>query len=128
MLAGVILAVHHPSAVHPLHRPRQLHRQPDQSIHREWLRQSCEACATSIGQDDRSRVRWRLRQLRDPSHTAQPLQHGQLMPQSAFRVRPQRLLADDRALREEQPGHARVLALVHDLGADRRIRARWHPA
>ena len=34
----------------------------------------------------------------------------------AFRVRPQRLLADDRALRQEQPGDARALAGVHDFG------------
>ena len=50
------------------------------------------------------------------------------MPQPVFRVRSQRLLADNRALSEKQPGHTRALALVHDLSPDRRIPPRRHPA
>ena len=56
-------------------------------------------------------------QLRDPRDPAQPLQHRQLVPQPPLRVRPQRLLADDRAPGQEQPSHARALALVQHFGA-----------
>ena len=95
--------MHHPPAVHPRHRPGQLHRQPDQVIDRQRLRQPGQARAARVRQHDRPRVPRRLHQLRDPVDTAQPLQHRQLMPQPPLRVRSQRLLADDRAPREEQP-------------------------
>ncbi len=96
--------VHHPPAVHPRHRRRQLHRKPDQVIDRYRLRQPGQARAAGVRHHDRPRIPRRLRQLRDPLATAQPLQHRHLMPQPAVRVWPQRLLADDRAPGKEQPG------------------------
>ena len=89
--------VHHPPAVHPRHRPGQLQPEPDHAIDGERLRQPGQARLTRVRQHDRPRIPRRLRQLRDPGDTAQPLQHRHLMPQPALRVRPQRLLADDRA-------------------------------
>ena len=104
--------VHHPPAVHPRHRPGQLHREPDQVLDGQRRRQPGQARATDVRQHDRPRVPRRLHQLRDPRDAAQPLQDRQLVPQPPVRVRPQRLLADDRAPREEQPGHPRAFALV----------------
>jgi len=77
---------------------------------------------------DRLRIPRCLRQLRHPGHTPQPLQHRRLMRYPAFRVRPQRLLADDRTSGPEQPDDPCPLALVHDLGSDGWIPARRHPA
>src|SRR5689334_15913077 len=55
------------------------------------------------------------------------------MPHPPVRVRPQRLLADDRAPRQEQPGNASALTGVHDFDPDERLRAgppsaRFHQA
>jgi hypothetical protein len=74
------------------------------------------------------RYRGALRQLRHPRHTAQPFQHRRRMPHPAFRVRPQRLLADDRAPRQEQPRDASAPAAAHDLGPEERVRAGPHSA
>jgi hypothetical protein len=63
-----------------------------------------------------------------PRYAMRAFQHRDLLPQPPFRVRSQRLLADDRAPRQEQPGDASALAGVHDLGPDERLRARPHPA
>jgi hypothetical protein len=120
--------VHHPPAVHPRHRRRQLHRQPDQATGRQRLGQPRQARAAGVRHHDRPRIPRRPRQLRHPRGTAQPVQHRHLMPQPAVRVRPQRLLADDRAPGKEQPGDARALTLVHYLGPDRRTPGRRHPA
>ena len=70
----------------------------------------------------------RIRQLDHPSHPAQPLQHRPLMPNPPLPVRPQRLLADHRPPGQEQTADARACALVHNLGPDRWIPARQHPA
>ena len=59
--------------------------------------------------------------------TAEPLQHRTLMPQPPLHVRPQRLLADDRAPRKEQPGHTRAFALVQHLGPNGRVSVRQQP-
>ena len=120
--------VHHPRAVHPGHRPGQPGRQPGQLTGRQRPGQPSQAHAARIRQHDRARVPRRLRQLRDPFDTAQPLQHRPLVPEPAVRVRPQRLLADDRAPSQEQPSHACAAALMHDLGPDGRILVRQHPA
>src|ERR1700758_1263624 len=50
------------------------------------------------------------------------------MPNPAFPGRPQRLLPDDRAPRQEQPGDARAPAGVHDLRPEERIPAGPRPA
>src|SRR5690242_9419435 len=55
------------------------------------------------------------------------------MPHPPVRVRPQRLLADDRAPRQEQPGNASALTGVDDFDPDERLRAglpsaRFHQA
>ena len=128
MFAGRDVAVHHTPPVHPRHRPGQPHRQPDQLVDGQRLRQPGQARAADVRQHDRPRVPRRLHQLRHPVDTAQPLQDRQLVPQPPLRVRPQRLLADDRAPGKEQPSHPRALALVHDLGPNGRISARQHPA
>ena len=72
-----------------------------------------QAGAADVCQHDRPRVPRRVQQLRDPDDTAQPLQHRHLVPQPPRRVRAQRLLADDRASRHEQPSHPRAGGLVH---------------
>jgi hypothetical protein len=104
--------VHHPPAVHPGDRPGQRHRKPDQVIGGQRLRQAGQARVTDVLHHDRSRVPRRIQQLRDSLDTAQPLEDRHLMPQPALCVRPQRLLADDRAPSEAQPRDARVFALV----------------
>src|SRR3989442_14601931 len=48
------------------------------------------------------------------------------MPQPAVRVRPQRLLADDPAPGEEQPGDPRPFARVQQFGLYAPIPTRWH--
>src|ERR1700734_3081372 len=50
------------------------------------------------------------------------------MPHPAVRVRSPRLLADDRAPRQDQPRDACALAGVHDFGPEERIRARPYSA
>ena len=50
------------------------------------------------------------------------------MLQPTLGIRSQRLLADDRASREEKPRHACAFALVHYLGANGRTPIRQHRA
>ena len=127
----------HPPAVHRGHRTGQLHRQPDQLSDSQRLGHLRQAHATRVRHHDRTLVPRRLHQLRDPHHTAQPLQHRHLMPQPPLGVRPQRLLADHRAPRQQQPNHTRAFGLVDDLsqargsrsGGARRVLIRHvHPA
>ena len=120
--------VHHPQAVHPRHRCGQLHRQAGQVAGRQRLGQSRQGPAAGVRQHDRPGEPRRVRQLHDPDGAAEPLQHRRLVPQPAFAVRAQRLLADDRVPGQEQPGDARPLALVHYLGPDGRIPVRRHTA
>ena len=122
------IPVQHPRPVHPRHRPGQPQPQPGQLTGRQRRGHPGQTDATRVRQHDRPGVPGRRRQLRDPFNAMQPLQHRRLMPQPPVRVRPQRLLTDDRALAEEQPGHARARALMHHLGPVRRIPARQHPA
>ena len=122
------VTVDHPPPVHPRHRPGQPHPETGQLTGRQRLGQARQARPAGVRQHDRPGVPRRLRQLRHPRDAAQAFQHRGLMPHPAFRVRSQRLLADDRAPGEEQPGDARALAGVHDLGPEERIRAGPHAA
>jgi hypothetical protein len=106
--------VHHRAAVHGGQRSGQLHGQLGQLVGPERLRQLGEARATRVLHHDRVAVLRRVHQLRHAVGAAQPLEHPDLVPESALRVRSQRLLADDRPPAEREPGHARAVAGVHD--------------
>ena len=111
------VAMHHAAAVHPRHRPGQLHRQLDQLVDGQRLRQLGQARAAGVLQHDRARVRRRVHQLRDPADAAQPLEDRQFVPQPPLRVRSQRLLADDRA-----PGRNSRVTRVRSLAIKTSVR------
>jgi hypothetical protein len=108
------VAVHHATAVHRGQRFGQLHGKPHQIVDGERLRQRGEARATRVLHHDRVRVLRRVYQSRDPFDAAQPLEHPDLVPEPARRVRSQRLFADDRPPVEGETGHARAAAGVDD--------------
>ena len=112
------VAVDHLPAVHARHRAGQRHCQPDEVVGGQRFGQSRQARVAGVRQHDRPRVPQALRQLGDPRDTTQPGQHGHLMPQPAYRIRPQRLLTDDCATSKKHPGNPRASAPVHDLGTD----------
>ena len=75
------VAMHHPAAVHPGHRPGQPQPKLDQHINRQRLGQPRQARAANVGHYDRPRIPRFIQHLGDPIDTTQPLQHSQLMPQ-----------------------------------------------
>ena len=112
--------VHHAPAVHPRHRPGQLHRQPDQLIDGQRLRQLRQARATDVLQHDRPRVPRRIQPAARPPST--PRSRSSIAsscrsrrsasgPSGSLRmtVRPAR----------EQPRDPRALALVDYLRPSR---------
>ena len=131
MLAGVMSRCITPRRCIPATARASSHGQPDQLIDGQWRGQPGQAGAAGVRQHDRPRVPRRLHQLRDARDTAQPLQHRHLVPQPPRRVRPQRLLADDRAPRQgtaESPACARSRAALRPERADLAPAFRPHPA
>ena len=120
--------MHHPSAVHPRHRPGQPHGQPNELITGQRRRQARQTGSAHIFQHDRARIAWSRQQLRDPDDTAQSLQHRHLVDQPPQRIRAQGLLTDHRAALQEQPSHPGAGALVQYLGPIGRISVRPHPS
>jgi hypothetical protein len=102
----------------------QRRRQAGQFTGRQRRGHARQAHPAGVRQHHRPGVPRRLRQLRHSRHAGQAFQHRGLVPHPAFGVRSQRLLADDRAPRQEHPGDAGALAGVHDFGPEERLRAR----
>jgi hypothetical protein len=127
------VAVHHPTAVHPRHRPGQCYPQPGQFVTDQRLCRRCQVRVSRVRNHERPRVLRRIQQLHEPVDPAEALQHRHLVPQPVLGVRTERLLADDGALGEEQPAHPRAIALVDHVGPNGPVVVRqsfaWpHPA
>ena len=129
MFAGRDVAVHHAPPVHPRHRPGQPHRQPDQLVDRQRLRQPGQARAADVRQHDRPR------DTAAPPPAARPPSTPRSRSRIATSCRSRRCASGPSgSLRmtvppgKEQPSHPRAFALVHQLGPNGRISTRQHPA
>jgi hypothetical protein len=105
-------------ATHARHRLGQPCRDADQIVVRKWLLGIRQARLAGVGKGDRPGVVRRIQHLRHAHHTTEPLEDSHLMMESALRVWTQRHFADDRASRQEKPGHPGASAIVHYLGSN----------
>ena len=121
------VAVHHPPAVHPGHRPSQRHRQPDQLInvqrHGQPARLVPPTSATRSSPGTAA-----------PPAAARPLRHRAAAPASPARAaaaaaRPAPAAPCGRRCgSESEPSDAGPCAFVQQFGPHGRISARQHPA
>src|SRR3954452_17114400 len=108
------VAMKHVASVHGGHSRGQRGGEGEEGVDSPWPWVPCQVRATPVREDEGSRIKGRVQELRNPRQAPEPCQDLPLVDQPAARPGSDGLLADDRAPVHDDATDAGALAVVHE--------------